>query len=216
MQYDPKLFAKEIKENHKHFSERLSLYQKKGLDFAKSREFIFKKAHFLEGHILEIGAGTGYTTLALAKAGYKFVSIDNDKDALKIAALNLAYAKALSNVKFYIMDGKSMAFKNASFKSIICVNLFHHVDKVNKMLLEIDRILCANGKIILADFNKRGMEIVNAMHKKEGRVHENSNVRKKSVYSYFRAVGYEIKNYEDRCHWMLVGRKSINNQVNIV
>ena len=207
MQYDPKLSAKEIEENHKHFSERVSLYKKKGLDFVKNREFILEMAHSLQGSILEIGTGTGHTSLALAKAGYKSASIDNDKEALKIAALNLAYAKVLSNVKFYIMDGKSMDFGNGSFKNIVCVNLFHHIDKINKMLSEIDRVLCADGKVILADFNKRGMEIVNAVHKKEGRVHKNSDVTKDSVSSFFRGLGYEIKDYKDKCHWVLIGRK---------
>ena len=209
MQYIPKLSAKEIEENHKCFNERRSLYRKKELDFVENRKFILKKAGALQGRILEIGAGTGYITLALAKAGYKFISIDKDKEALKTAALNLAYEKVLSNVEFHIMDGKSMDFGNESFENIVCVNLFHHISKVNKMLSEIDRVLCANGKAVLADFNKKGMEIVDAVHKQEGRVHENSNVTKDSIYSYFRGLGYEFKDYGDKCHWVLIGKKMI-------
>jgi ubiquinone/menaquinone biosynthesis C-methylase UbiE len=165
----------------------------------------------LEGNILEIGAGTGYTTLALAKAGYKFISIDKDRESLKIAALNLAYENLLSNVKFYIMDGREMTFENGSFKSVVCVNLFHHVNKnnVNKILSEIDRVLCVNGKIILADFNKKGMEIVNTVHKQENRVHENSGITKDNIYSYFQKLGYEIKDYEEKCHWLLIAKKII-------
>jgi ubiquinone/menaquinone biosynthesis C-methylase UbiE len=206
MQYKPNLSREEIEENHKHFSERVLLYQKRGLDFVKSRNFILKKAHPLEGSILEIGAGTGYTTLALAKAGYKFTSIDKDKEALKIAALNIAYANTLSNVKFYVMDGISMDFEEESFKSIICVNLFHHIDRVDEMLSEIDRVLCRDGKIVLADFNRKGMETVNAVHKEEGRVHKDSKVTGDKIYTYFRDAGYEMKEYKDRCHWLLIGR----------
>lgn len=209
MQYIPELSAKEIAENHKYFSERASLYKEKGLDFAESRELMLKKAHPLRGSILEIGTGTGHATLALAKAGYKFVSIDNDKETLKIAALNLAYVNLLSSVKFYIMDGKSMDFANESFKNIVCVNLFHHIREIDKMLSEIDRVLSADGNVVLADFNKRGMEIVNAVHEQEGRVHENSNVAQDSVYFYFRSLGYEVKDYNEKCHWILLGRKMI-------
>lgn len=208
MQYIPKLSAQEIEENHKRFKGRVSLY-KRGLDFAESRKFILKKAKPLRGSILEIGAGTGYTTLALAKAGYKFISIDKDREALKTSALNLAYEKVFSNVKFYVMDGKSLTFENGSFNNIVVVNLFHHIDSVNKMLAEIDRVLCADGKIVLADFNKTGMEIVEAVHKREGRAHENSGVTKDSIYSYFHALGYDIRSYQDRCHWTLVCKKLI-------
>ena len=209
MKYIPKLTQKEIEENYRHFSKRILLYKGKGLDFVRSREYILKKADRLHGGILEIGTGTGYTTLALAKAGYKFVSIDNDKEALKTAALNLAYANALSDVEFYIMDGKFMDFENGSFRNIVCMNLFHHVDKVNKMLSEIDRVLCANGRIILADFNKRGMEVVETVHREEGRVHGNSNTAKGNIDSYFRGLGYELNDYDDEYHWVLIGKKLI-------
>jgi|GEM_PF-112961 len=212
LKYIPKLSHKEIEENHKHFSKRLLIYKKKGLDFVKSRKFILEKAYPLQGSLMELGAGTGYTTLVLAKAGYKFISIDKDKDALKTAALNLAYEKVLSNVKFYVMDGKSMDFGNENFENIVCVNLFHHIDNVNKMLSEIDRVLCINGKVILADFNKKGMGIVDTVHKQEGRVHKNSGVTKDSISSYFHGLGYEIKDYEDKCHWVLVINKLKKNE----
>jgi len=209
MQYIPRLTRKQIEENHKHFSERALVYKKKGLNYIKTREFILREARPLQGNILEIGSGTGYTTLALAKAGYKFISVDKDKDALKTAALNLAYKKMLSNVKFYIMDAKSLSFKDGSFENVVCVNLFHHINKINKMLLEINRILSANGKTILADFNKKGMEIVNTVHKQEGRLHENSGITRDIVYFYFRKLGYEIKSFEDKCHWLLIAKKLI-------
>jgi len=207
MQYIPKPTNKEIKENHKHFSERISLYKQRGLDFLKSREFILEQAKTLQGSILEIGSGTGYTTLSLAKAGYKFTSIDKDKESLKTTALNLAYENLLSNVKFYVMDGKSLSFANNSFRNVVIVSLFHHINGVGKMFSEADRVFCTNGKLILADFNERGIAIVNSVHKEEGRTHEDSGVSKDYVYSYFHRLGYEIKSYEDRCHWLLIGEK---------
>ena len=210
MQYFPELTDKEIEENHKHFRERMSLYKERGLDFIKNREFILAKAGVLDGDILESGAGSGYTTWALAKAGYKFISIDKDREALKTTALNLAYEKVLSNVKFYVMDGMSLDFKNSSIKNIVIVNLFHHIKSgINEMLSEADRVLCAYGKLVLADFNNEGMKIVEGVHKQEGRVHENAGVSEDYVYSYFHSLGYEIKRYQDICHWISITKKII-------
>lgn len=207
--YKPRLSHKEIEENHKRFTERISLYKGKGLSFAESRQFILEKACPLDGSILEIGTGTGYTTLALARTGYRCISIDTDREALKTASLNLVYENLLSNVEFYVMDGKSITFRDRSFRNVVCVNLFHHVNKVDKMLSEIDRVLCADGKAVLADFNKAGMEIVDTVHKQEKHMHENSNVTEDSICSYFRGLGYEVQDYEDKYHWLLIAKKLI-------
>ena len=207
MQYLPELSAEEIKENHKQFSERVCVYRKKGLDYAESRRFMLEKVKPLSGSILEIGTGTGYTTLALAGAGHEVVSIDKDKEVLKIAASNLAYLNLLSKVKFYIMDGKSLSFEDKSFNNIFAVNLFHHIDGINKMLAEIDRVLSVNGKILLADFNKRGMKIIESVHKQEGRLHENKAVTQSYVRSYFHDLGYDLKNFDNRYHWIVIGKK---------
>ncbi len=209
MRYSPKLTKKEIEENHRHFNERVNLYKKLGFDFEKSRKFIIEKMEPLRGNILEIGSGNGYTTLSLAKAGYKFVSIDNDKESLKRTALNVAYEKLLSNVKFYVMDGKRLSFDSGSFDNVIIVNLFHHIDKVDDILSETDRVLCVDGKVIMADFNKPGMEIINSVHKKEGRIHEDSGITKDYVCSYYKELGYEIRDYKERYHWVLISEKKI-------
>ncbi|MBL7081533.1 MAG: class I SAM-dependent methyltransferase [Candidatus Omnitrophica bacterium] len=209
MQYIPNLTDKEIEQNHQYFAQRISLYKSKGLDFLKSRRFILKKAGPLGGNILEIGTGTGHTTLVMAGTGYEFSSIDKDKEVLKTAALNLAYQDLLSRVKFYIMDGMSLTFADHSFENVVIVNLFHHIDVMDKLLYQADRVLRPDGKFILADFNERGMKIVESIHRREGRIHENSGIHKDYVYSYFQKLRYEIKAYEDKFHWALIIKKII-------
>ena len=207
MRYIPKLTRKEIKENHKHCVERLSIYKKRGLDFSKNREFILEKAGPLRGRILEIGTGTGHMTLTLAMSGHIITSVDNDKEALKTAALNLAHENILSSVAFYMMDGRSLGFHDGSFENVFVVNAFHHIDGIDEMLSEIDRVLSDNGKIVLADFNKNGMKIISAVHRGEGHVHKDSGIGRDDIRSYFRILGYKIKSYKDKCNWILIGEK---------
>jgi ubiquinone/menaquinone biosynthesis C-methylase UbiE len=207
MKYIPELTDMEIKENHRHFEERASVYKRKGLDFMKSREFIIGKAGPLKGRILEIGAGNGHTTLALAKAGHKFTAIDNDRESLKVAAMNLAYGKVLDNVELYLMDGRSLTFADDSFDNVVIVNLFHHVSDVERLLSEADRVLHESGKLVLADFNKDGMEIISSVHAQEGRTHESSGVSRDQVYSYLNAADYEIEKYNEKYHWILIAEK---------
>ncbi|MCK4852278.1 MAG: class I SAM-dependent methyltransferase [Candidatus Omnitrophica bacterium] len=206
-EYIPEITDNEIKENHAHLSERFSIYKKKGLDVMRVRELILDRLYPLEGGILEIGAGNGYTTLALAKAGYRVVAVDTDREALRTAALNLAYENALSNVRFYVMDGESLAFEDRSFGNVVGVNLFHHLTDAGGVLSEADRVLCAGGRLVSADFNKRGLEVVGSVHTEEGRVHESSGVTQEQVYSCLHDMGYEIEPYDERHHWVLIARK---------
>ena len=212
MKYIPKLIDKEIEENHIQFSKRASLYKKRGLDFVKGREFILEKASFVEGTILEIGTGTGHMTLCLAKAGYKIVSIDKDKESLKIAAMNLAYEKLLSNVTFYVMDGKCLTFADDSFKNIVAVDMFHHIKERDKLFAEIDRVLCVGGKALLADFNEKGMAIIEDVHKGEGRIHESFGIARNHAYDYFYNLKYKIQSYDETHHWALIAQKAKKRQ----
>ena len=107
------------------------------------------------------------------------------------------------------MDGKSLAFADNSFKTVVVVGLFHHITGVDKMLSEIDRVLRPDGKALLVDFNKKGMEIIDSVHKQEGNVHEDSGVTRDYVYSYFHGLGYAFKSLEDKCHWFLIAEKKI-------
>ena len=72
MQFIPDISTEEIKAGHKSFKDRISIYKRSGLDFIGSRELMIDKAEPLQGSILEIGTGTGYATITLARAGYKF------------------------------------------------------------------------------------------------------------------------------------------------
>ncbi|RKY41034.1 MAG: hypothetical protein DRP85_07345 [Candidatus Makaraimicrobium thalassicum] len=207
MNYVPELTDEQVKDNHKLFEERASIYKSKGLDSAESREFILEKARPIRGRILEIGAGTGHMTLALASEGYKFTAIDSDREALRTTALNLAYKNVLSSVEFYVMDGTSLDFARGSFNNVVIVNVFHHVSDAGELLSEADRVIGGRGKLILADFNENGMLIVDSVHRHEGRVHETSGAGKEEVYSFLRSAGYEIKDYKDECHWILIAEK---------
>ncbi len=203
----PKLSPKAVKENNRYFKQRIAHYRKRGLDFPGSIKFILEKAAPLKGDILEIGTGTGHTTLSLAKAGYKFISVDKDKEIFRTAALNLSYAKLLGSVKFYTMDAKRLKFKDNSFDNIIGINVFHHIDKAKVMFSEIDRVLRPSGTVVFADFNKTGLRIVDRVHRNEGRKHESSDTTKDTTCSYFYEAGYNIRRFRHKCHWILIAKK---------
>ncbi|MEW6607938.1 MAG: class I SAM-dependent methyltransferase [bacterium] len=208
-EYIPNFTNKEIQDNHTRFIERVEIYRQNGLDHNKSRGFILEKAAPLKGRILELGTGIGYTTLTLAKAGYEVTAVDSDEEMLRITALNLAYERLLTKVRLFIMDAASLIFDSHSFDNVMAVALFHHLANVDRVLFEMDRVLKEKGKIIIADFNEKGMELIRAVHKEESREHQDLGVGREKVLSYLSGLGYEIKDYADEFQWVLIGVKGV-------
>lgn len=163
---------KQVLENHKKYLERVNFYRSFGYDLEKERKIIFNNSLPFSGEILEIGTGKGHFTLVLAKHGYNFISIDISKQEQEIAMLNLRYFGLEKQVIFKIEDAECLSFPSQSFDTIFSVNVFHHLEKPAAVLNEIIRLLRHDGKVVLSDFNEKGMEIINSCHSVEGRRHD--------------------------------------------
>jgi ubiquinone/menaquinone biosynthesis C-methylase UbiE len=159
-------------ENHKRYLERKSLYKNFGYDIDKERAFTIEKAQPIYGKILEAGTGKGHFALALAKEGYKFTAFDISEEEQGFAKLNLKYFGLVHLVDFCIENGEHLRFKNKNFDVIFSVNTIHHLLNPYKVIDELIRVLSFKGKLVLSDFTKEGLEIMDKIHASEGRVHE--------------------------------------------
>ena len=160
---------KEVFENHRRYLERVNFYRSNGYDLEKERDFILDKSLPISGKILEIGTGKGNFTLALAKRGFSFISIDISKQEQEIAMLNMQYYSLEKQAIFKIGDAEHLSFPDQSFDTIFSINVFHHLEKPLEVLDEIIRLLRPSGKSVLGDFSDKGLEIINMCHTHEGR-----------------------------------------------
>ena len=207
MKYSPQLEKKEIQDNHAVFEERMGLFKKEGLDFRKSRERLLDRAGDMFGSILEIGCGRGVTALSLAGAGYTFTGIDNNPDMLKLTAMNLAYYDLLGQVDLRVMDTYAMDFNDNCFDNVVMVEALHHMKDAKGVLAGIDRVLAEGGKLVLMDFNDRGRSIVEKVHADEGKRHEGHFSGKGEARTWLLSKGYDVREHEDDCHWIMVAEK---------
>ena len=207
MEYLPELTPEKVKEVYDHFKEKLILYKSKGMDFNEYQKFLLNKIETLQEEILEIGTGNGYTAVSLAKGGYNFTSIDISEEALKTTAARLAYDKVLSKVKLHIMDAANLEFGDGKIKSIIVVNVLHHVEDMGKLLSEADRVLSPKGKIVISDFNEEGQKRIDAVHREQGGSHEHPIADKNKIGLFFQQRGYKITSFENMGHWLLICQK---------
>lgn len=184
---------KEVLENHKRYLERKEIYRKFGFDIDRERGLVLNKAEPVFGDILEIGTGKGHFTLILAEEGYQFTSIDISGKEQEFARLNLKYFDLEEFVDFKVENAEKLSFKDDSFDVILSVNTFHHFTDPFKVMDELVRVLSFEGKIILSDFNKAGLELLDKIHASEHKVHEKSRFSLNNIEVYMRQKHFKIE-----------------------
>ena len=195
---------KEVLDNHQKYLERKALYKSFGCDIDKERKFILEKAQPLYGDILEAGTGKGHFTLALAKEGYRFTTFDISEQEQKFAKLNLKFFGLDPLVDFRIENGEHLSFKDKSFDIIFSINTFHHLANPIKVLDELIRLLCFEGKLVLSDFTQEGMALVDKIHASEGREHTTSKTSLADIGRYLVEKGFSIDKASSKFQGLLI------------
>lgn len=195
---------KETTENHKRYLERIKLYKSFGYDAEGERNFIIEKAEPLYGEILEIGTGKGHLAIALAKKGYSFTTIDISDQEQKIARLSIKYLGLEKQVNFKIENAQKMSFGDKVFDIIFSANMVHHLKNPFKVIDELIRIVSFEAKIILSDFTKAGLELIDKVHAHEGRKHGFTQANLSDIGKYLSTKGFKIDKLRDEFQEILI------------
>ena len=122
------------------FNQRMNI----ALKFVE--ELSFQKT----AHILEIGCGAGFLSVALAKKGFTIEAIDSASSMIKLAKYH-AKQKGMSNrVHLKIGDAHKLTFDERSFDLVIALGVIGWLHNPQKGLSEISRVLKPSGYVILS------------------------------------------------------------------
>lgn len=189
-------FSKEdIVNNHNLLVERENHYKKHGLDQAETRRGVFRQLSDNNSSILEIGTGKGLLTAMLAEAFTRVVSVDIDSIEHRVAMLNAAYSGHSDKIEFITSDAGKLDFPDRSFDAVVSAFTFHHLEFPFKVIREMVRV--SANQIVISDFNSRGFEIVEKIHKLEGRTHEQMPGDFGIVGVYLKEFNFDVKLIED-------------------
>ena len=183
-------------ESYERYLERAAFYKKFGYDIEKERIFIIEKAKPFCGGMLEVGTGKGYLTVALAKEGYHFVSVDISDEEQEFARLNIKYLGLEKQVDFVIQNAEHLNFESGYFDIIFSVNLIHHLRNPFKVIDNLIRVASVGCKIVLSDFSKEGLRLINEVHISEGRKHEAEQVGLSDVSKYLLNKKFKIEKHQ--------------------
>lgn len=191
-------------QNHEKYLERVAFYRGFGYDLERERDFILDRSLPISGDILEIGTGKGHFALTLAKRGFKFTTIDISEEEQRVAKLNIKYYGFWDRVDFKIENAEKLNFPDLSFDVIFSVNVFHHLEKTDVVLNEAARLLRYGGKIVLSDFNAKGLKIINECHAREGRVHDYFKHDLGEAVDYFSGKGFEVNEFQSETQRVVI------------
>jgi ubiquinone/menaquinone biosynthesis C-methylase UbiE len=139
------------------------MFKEKGKVFTKVQEDIPKIAKIFKKHkvkrILDLGCGSGRHLVYLAKHGFEVYGIDIAPEGIKIARKWLREEKLKANLKVGDIY-KKLPYQNNFFDAIISMVTLHHnrIEKIRKLIKEIERILKSKGLIFITVTKKKTKE----------------------------------------------------------
>lgn len=99
--------------------------------------------------LLDVGCGIGLNSFLTARKGINTIGIDIDKEKISIANLMLSKTK-YPHLQFNLDNATKLKFRNEYFNHAICIEVLEHVNKDEKALGEISRVLKKGGFLFLS------------------------------------------------------------------
>jgi ubiquinone/menaquinone biosynthesis C-methylase UbiE len=129
-----------------------------GIDFgASGRGQVIAKLHKALGHpparyarSLEIGAGTGYFTLNMLRAGLIERATCSDISEGMLAALRLNARRLGLEVQTRRVGAERLPFADASFDLVFGHAVLHHIPDLARAFAEFQRVLAPGGTVLFA------------------------------------------------------------------
>lgn len=132
--------------------QRMSLKEKSGINVLQNDEFditinnnIVAKKLSKGSKVLELGCGSGWLCLELARNGYDVVGIDIALEPLRIGK-EYSKRKGMENTIDYVQAHVSfLPFRKDVFEGLFSFHTIHHVPNLSNLCPELKRVLKQDG-----------------------------------------------------------------------
>ena len=103
------------------------------------------------GRVLEVAAGTGVVTVALARAAKEVIATDYAAAMITMVEARVRDA-GLTNVRSEQADLYALRFEQASFDAVVAANVLHLVPDLPGALAALRRVLKPGGRLVVPTF----------------------------------------------------------------
>jgi excisionase family DNA binding protein len=114
--------------------------------------------------VMDLGAGDGYISRAVAKIVKKVVAVDISKEMLK-ELKRKARESGIKNIETLESDAREVPIEGSTI-DVVCANMYlHHVEEPELAVKEVFRVIKPGGIVFLADFKEhKDNELKEKMH----------------------------------------------------
>jgi ubiquinone/menaquinone biosynthesis C-methylase UbiE len=134
--------------------DKVKLFKDSGIDYQEFMDSLIEVCGLKPGmNILDVGAGTGLTSIAIAKAlvgNCKILAIEPVDEMIEKARVNIQKEGFNKIINVEKATAENIPCGNETYDLIICTFAIRHMD-IEKALKEFARVLKPNGKIVIAD-----------------------------------------------------------------
>ncbi len=103
------------------------------------------------GRVLEVAAGTGLVTVAIARAAREVVATDYSASMVRELERRVA-REGLRNVACAERDLRALGYARASFDAVVAANVLHLVPDLAEALAALRAVLREGGRIVVPTF----------------------------------------------------------------
>ncbi|MBN1893645.1 class I SAM-dependent methyltransferase [bacterium] len=191
------------------FSARTERYLGLGYDRMEAAAFVVKSAGALSGPALDVGTGKGLLAMALAARGLDVVSVDPDGAEQALASLLSGESGLKDRIHFIHGDASRLNYPDGHFGCAAMMDVLHHLNEPGPVITEMARVLRPDGVLVLADFSPEGFDLIEGIHRDEGRVHSVSGVTLGSAGEILLPLGFQYRGrFNGHFHEIDVYRKA--------
>jgi ubiquinone/menaquinone biosynthesis C-methylase UbiE len=175
-------------------SESDLLLNKWGYDLMEEYFQLISSVNFLpNSFILDVATGTGRAASILSRMGYQILTGDYNPD-MKTESEKRITKEYLNNIIFTQLNLEQIPFNDNAANNIVCINTLHELDNPLLCLDEIIRIHSGKGKLLIADFNAEGFDVMDKSHTiRYGKLHPRGKISSDELESILIINYSEIK-----------------------
>lgn len=107
----------------------------------------------VQGLILDAGTGTARIPILMGqmRPQWQIIGIDLAQSMLQVGQKNVEQARLQQQIKLEFVDAKKLPYLDSHFDMVVSNSLIHHLPNPLPFLIELKRVLKANGAIFLRD-----------------------------------------------------------------